>query len=60
MNFITSCLRHAVWMLVFVIGTAASAQISPGKERRNRFTLNGCGFFVSQRIQRGKERGFKS
>ena len=34
MNFITSCLRHAVWMLVFVIGTAASAQISPGKDYR--------------------------
>ena len=34
MNFITPCLRHAVWLLAFVIGTAAAAQISPGKDYR--------------------------
>ena len=34
MNFITSCLRPAVWLLAFVISTAASAQITPGKDYR--------------------------
>ncbi len=32
MNFITSCLRLAVWLLAFAISAAASAQITPGKD----------------------------
>lgn len=34
MNFITSCLRPAVWLLALAISSVASAQITPGKDYR--------------------------
>ena len=34
MNFATSFLRHAVWLLAFAVSTTASAQITPGKDYR--------------------------
>jgi hypothetical protein len=41
-------------------GRRLSEQISACKERRNRFALDGGGFFVAQRFQRREKRRFKS